>query len=58
MRYYSSKKAFYRELAVKWSRWAATTELTMSEKLGIAKFFNPIAKRFGLVNEFKDMGII
>ena len=56
--YYSSRKAMYRELAERWSRWAKTTTLTQDEVRGTAKFFRSIAVRFGLISEFKDLGII
>lgn len=56
--YYSSRKGFYRELAAKWSRWSKTVELTEFESAGISKFFKQIAKRFGLITEFREMGII
>lgn len=56
--YYKTKQNAYRELATKWSRWSATTDLTSEELDGIAKFFYPIAKRFGLIKEFKDINIL
>lgn len=56
--YYSARKSFYRELAAKWARWSATANLSSAEILGIAKFFGPIAKRFGLIEEFRELGII
>lgn len=56
--YYSARKGFYRELAAKWQRWSTTAKLTETEIAGITKFFKPIAKRFGLIQEFRDMGII
>lgn len=56
--YYSARKIFYRELADKWCKWAATANLTETEYLGISKFFYQIARRFGLIGEFRELGII
>jgi hypothetical protein len=56
--YYSARKFFYRELATKWSKWAATANLTETETIGISKFFFKQARRFGLVSEFRELGII
>lgn len=56
--YYSARKIFCRELAEKWSKWAATTELSKTEIDGISKFFFKLGRRFGLISEFREMGII
>lgn len=56
--YYSSRKVFYLELAERWCRWASTTNLTEVEKIGMAKFFRPIARRFGLTGDFRELGVI
>lgn len=56
--YYSGRKIMYRELALRWSRWAAEAELGEKEVEGISKFFKAIAKRFGLITEFREIGII
>jgi hypothetical protein len=56
--YYSSRKSVYRELASKWTKWSNTANLTAAETEGMAKFFGHIAKRFGLIKEFKELGII
>lgn len=56
--YYSGRKEMYRELAEKWSKWAATAELSDLELVGISKFFSTIARRFGLIKEFKNIGVI
>jgi hypothetical protein len=56
--YYSARKIFYRELAERWSKWAATAKLTETESQGISKFFWSLARRFGLIGEFREMGII
>ena len=56
--YYSARKEMYREFATRWSRWAQTAELTELEISGMAKFFTTIARRFGLITEFREIGVI
>lgn len=56
--YYSARKTFYREMAEKWCRWREGATLTQSESDGISKFFFGLARRFGLIGEFREMGII
>ena len=56
--YYSARKVFCRELAEKWSKWAETASLTKTETEGIAKFFYKLGRRFGLIGEFRELGII
>ena len=48
----------YRELAERWARWAETATLTPDETRGTSKFFYDIAVRFGLVKEFREIGVI
>lgn len=56
--YYKNKKVLYSELAASWAKWASTADLTDEQRFGISLFFGSIAKRFGLVEEFKALGII
>lgn len=56
--YYSGRRAMYREFAARWLRWAATHELTEEEITGVALFFKSIGKRFGLITEFREMGLL
>jgi hypothetical protein len=48
----------YRELAAKWKEWADNSELSESQVRGMSLFFRHIGKRFGLINEFKNIGVI
>jgi hypothetical protein len=48
----------YRELAAKWKEWADKNTLTESQVRGMSLFFRHIGKRFGLITEFKDIGVI
>lgn len=57
VRYYNNRKDFYKVFAERWSSWAAGAELTAVEVEGMKKFFKPIAKRFGLTQEFNELGI-
>ncbi len=56
--YYSGRKAMYREMVTRWSKWANTANLTVEQREGVALFFRSIARRFGLITEFKELGVI
>ena len=55
--YYNDRKDFYKTFAERWAAWAAGAELTAVEVEGMSKFFKSIARRFGLTQEFTDLGI-
>lgn len=57
VRYYNNKKMFYKTFATEWSAWAKGAKLSSLEAEGMSKFFKPIAKRFGLIQDFQDLGI-
>lgn len=57
-RYYNTRQIMYRSLANRWIKWAATANLTEKELEGISLFFKSVAKRFGLITEFRELGII
>lgn len=57
VRWYNNRKDFYLTFATRWSSWAERADLTAVEVEGMTKFFKPIAKRFGLVQEFTELGI-
>jgi hypothetical protein len=56
--YYNTKRAQYLELAKQWFAWAETANLSDVEIAGMQKFFKSLATRFGLVSEFRDLGVI
>ena len=56
--YYNTRQYMYRELATKWKAWADTSDLSESQQRGMSLFFRHIGKRFGLINEFKEIGVI
>lgn len=57
VRWYNDRKNFYKVFAERWTSWAAGAELTTFEVEGMNKFFKPIAKRFGLTQDFTELGI-
>lgn len=58
VRYYNDRKNFYKVFATRWAAWREGAELSDLEAEGMTKFFKPIAKRFGLVQEFTEIGVI
>lgn len=58
VRYYNKNQKIYRELAERWAKWSKTTTLTADEVRGTSKFFKDIAVRFGLIGEFREIGVI
>ena len=57
VRYYNNRKDFYRIFAARWAAWASGANLTSVEAEGMSKFFKSIAKRFGLTQEFAELGV-
>lgn len=45
-------------MADRWVRWSKSAKLTSEEVQGTRKFFYAIAVRFGLVTEFRELGVI
>ena len=56
--YYSGRKSMYRDLAVSWKTWSDSVQLSEGQLKGMSLFFRHIGKRFGLINDFKDIGVI
>jgi hypothetical protein len=56
--YYNTRQHMYRALATQWKAWADERPLSAEQVRGMALFFRHIGKRFGLINEFKDIGVI
>jgi hypothetical protein len=48
----------YREFAERWARWSKSVTLSSDEIQGTSKFFYDIAVRFGLITEFREIGVI
>jgi hypothetical protein len=56
--YYIAKQKQYKDFATNWAKFTSTMDLSERQKRGMALFFKPIARRFGLTNDFKDIGIL
>jgi hypothetical protein len=56
--YYNTRQHMYRELAQRWKAWADGSEVSETQRLGTGLFFRHIGKRFGLIQEFKEIGVI
>jgi hypothetical protein len=56
--YYNAKQTQYRDFAVAWSKLNMNETLSERQQRGMVLFFTPIARRFGLVQEFKSLGLI
>jgi hypothetical protein len=57
VRWYNDRKNFYKIFASRWAAWAEGADLSTMEVEGMTKFFKPIAKRFGLTQDFMDLGL-
>ena len=58
VKWYNNRKDFYKTFATRWASWASDANLTETEVTGMTKFFKPIAKRFGLTQDFAELGIL
>ena len=58
VKWYNDRKNFYKVFAARWAAWAEGVELTSVEVEGMHKFFKTIAKRFGLVQDFTELGVL
>lgn len=56
--YYNTRRAVYLEFATNWAKHAETMNLSEKQIRGMKLFFKPIARRFGLVKEFREIGVI
>ena len=56
--YYGVRKEMYRDMATRWAKWATTSNLTEEQFRGVSMFFKSIAIRFGLIKEFREIGVI
>lgn len=56
--YYTNKQKQYKELAATWKKLSEGMNLSEAQKRGMSLFFKPIARRFGLTQDFKDIGVI
>jgi hypothetical protein len=56
--YYMMKQNQYRNFAKDWAEATSNMTLTERQRRGMALFFKPIAVRFGLVKDFKELGVM
>lgn len=56
--YYSAKQKQYLDFATNWVKATESMNLTERQRRGMSLFFRPIARRFGLIKEFRDLGVI
>lgn len=58
VKYYTERQDAYRTLATMCANWTEANHLAQAELEGVSKFFSHIGKRFGLLGEFKKLGVI
>lgn len=56
--YYNTRQHMYRELAQHWKAWADNSDISETQRIGMSFFFRHIGRRFGLLSEFKEIGVI
>jgi hypothetical protein len=56
--YYTSRQQMFKDLAVNWITQSDSMNLSEEQRRGMKLFFKPIARRFGLVKEFREIGVI
>ena len=56
--YYNTRQQTYKELAKSWKSWADGSGISETQRVGMGFFFQHIGKRFGLIEEFRKIGVI
>ena len=56
--YYNNRQQMFRELAINWTIFVRSRHLTDIQTKGMKVFFRSIGKRFGLLTDFKKIGVI
>lgn len=56
--YYQERKTMAIDEAIEWQRTAATEPMSWGEVASWCNYFYKLAKRYGLIKEFKENGII
>ena len=57
-KYYERKKEEARQEAIEWQQWAAEQSLSWWDVAGATDHFYNLGKRYGLLKEFRENGII
>ena len=47
-----------RQLAIDWQNWASELSLSYNELIHYQNYFEQVAKKFNLTDEFKENGIL
>ena len=47
-----------KEMAIKFQNWVSENNLSYNELVEYSGYFETLAKKFGLIDEFKENGII
>lgn len=58
VKYYKERQEAYNTLATQFQNWADMEVLCSADRKVFSDFFTSIAKRFGLVREFRRRGLI
>lgn len=58
VRYYTERQEAGRTVATQYLNWRESANLEPSQVEEFAKFFEKVAKRFGLITEFRARGVI
>lgn len=58
VKYYNERQDSYRTLATMCINWIEATSPSPAELEGVTKFFGHVGKRFGLISEFKKLGVM
>ena len=56
--YYNTRQQQFKALASQWKHWVEGANLSESQVKGMEYFFRHIGKRFGLIQDFKEIGVI
>ena len=56
--YYYDRQQTYKKLAQHWKAWADSSGISETQRIGMSFFFRHIGKRFGLITEFEEIGVI
>ncbi len=56
--YYNNRQLMFRDIAINWAIFAGSRHLTDTQTKGMKIFFRSIGKRFGLLTDFKKIGVI
>lgn len=56
--YYTQRQEMWRNFAEQWAQLSTRMGLTDTQRRGMSLFYKSIGKRFGLMKDFRELGII